>query len=423
MIELSDKEQVLYLANSFFVAYIDSSLSPKELAALDDIRAKIGAKKSSLALARKAVEAGTYAVSKCGNFVAQVSNLADMMYICFVGGELSDKEQIILSSFSEAIGLSAAQFDLMLKEAAARASKELFKVSCPKCLTEADSKSKFCPNCGTELSKAPEEAVQTNFEIPKVGHVIEFSESTASGFTKALELAKQAPKFESCIRAKKTWYLTSWPEQAFIDVTHLADALGGIRNRRYYNNGTEVDWNETFAFVWCVEKRNAAYRPIEYCFGKDDNRINPWGCRQIELDWTEWARWFSYGQFIKSGVFKNKYTWVFDKERIRHEVMTNLHRYRHCPHIRPVFIEAVLKALPDEVEISPGCGWKYNSIYEEVPGCIKVIEIEKSGGYEFKREYFSDGIRPLGLSSLQQVLSKAFTEAKVNDISVDLIAK
>lgn len=423
MRELSDTEQVPYLANAVSVANIDSSLSPRELAALDEIRAKIGAKKSSLTSARKAVETGSYSLSKCGDFATQVNNLADMLYICFVDGELSEKEQAIVAKFSETIGLSTVQFELMLKEATARVTRDSFKVSCPKCSTESDSKIKFCPNCGTALANTAEEATKTDFEIPKVGHAIEFSESTAAGFTKALEFAKQAPKFESCIRAKKTWYLASWPEDGFVNVARLADALSGIRNRRYYHEATEVEWNEVFAFVWCAERRNSAYRPVEYCFGKDENRINPWGCKQIDLDWTEWARWFSYGQFKKSGVFKNTYTWVFDKERIRHEAMTNMHHYRRCPHIRPALVEAVLKVLPDEVEISPNSGWKYSSAYEEVPGSIKVVEIDKSGGYEFKREYFSDGVRPLGLSSLRQVLSKAFAEAKVTDITVDQLAK
>jgi len=287
MIELSDTEQVTYLANVVSVAYCDSSLSPRELAALEEIRVKIGAKKGSLTSTRKAVESGAYTLSKCGDFAAQVNNLSDMLYICFIDGELSDREQATVSKFSEAIGVAPAQFELMLKEAMSRVSKLSFKVSCPKCSTEADSRAKFCPNCGTALSNTAEDAVKTDLEIPKSGHTIEFSESTAAGFPKALELARQAPKFESCIRAKKTWYLASWPEEAFIDIARLADALSGIRNRRYYHNGTEVAWDEVFAFVWCAERRNSAYRPVEYCFGKDENRVNPWGCRHINLDWTE----------------------------------------------------------------------------------------------------------------------------------------
>lgn len=423
MIELSESEQIIYMANAILIANSDSSLSPRELAALEEIRSTLGAKKGSLTAARKAVESGTYAVSRCGDFATQVNNLADMLYICFVDGELSKKEQGIVTEFSQSIGLTEGQFDLMLKNALERVSKRTATVSCPKCSTDADSKAKFCPNCGAPLSNSAEEPLKTDFEIPLSGHAIEFSESTAANFPKALELAKKAPKFETCVRGKKTWYLAHWPEQSFVEVAQLADLLSGIRNRRYYDNGSEVPWDEVFAFVWCAEQRGAAYKPVEYCFGKDENQINPWGCKQVRFEWTEWARWFSYGQFKKTGLLKSTYTWVFDKERIRHEVMTNLHHYQRCPHLRIHLVDAVLKSIPDEIEISSSAGWKYSRAYEEVPGSLKVVEIDNSSGYEYKTEYFADGVRPIGLSVLRQVLTKAFSEAQVSDIKLDQLTK
>lgn len=420
---LSDSEQVVYLANAMFMAHSDSSLSPRELAALEELRSKISAKKSTLNTARKTVEAGTYTLSKCGGFATQVSNLADMLYVCFVDGEFSEKERVLTNEFAKSIGLSDSQFDLMVKNAIESQSKSSFTVSCPKCSKEADSHSKYCPNCGTPLSNMEDESIKTDFQIPTSGHAIEFPESTAANFPRALTAAKKAPKFETCLRGKKNWYLAHWPEESFEQVSHLANELSGIRNRRYYHNGSEAPWDEVFSFIWCAEQRTSAYRPIEYCFGKDENQLNPWGCKQIRFDWTEWARWFSYGQFKKSGVFKSNHTWVFDKNRIRHEVMTNVHPYRMCPHLRVDLIEAVLNAMPDEVEISPTTGWKYSRAYDEVPGSIKIVEVEKSSGFEFKSEYYADGVRPLGVTVLRQILSTAFAKAQVSDLRVDQLVK
>lgn len=423
MIELSESEQVLYLANVTLLAYADSSLTTRELAALEDIREKIGAKKATLTSARKAVESKAYALSKSGGFADQVRNLADMLYVSFADGEPSERQHQLVSEFSKIIGLTDAQLEIMMKDAIEAHSRLSITVSCPKCSTVVDPKAKFCPNCGASLSNTAKEIIKTDFDIPKTGHAIEFCESTAANFPKALEVAEKAPRFDTCVRNKKTWYLAQWPDDSFIDVVHLANELSGIRNRRYYRNGVETPWEEAFAFVWCAGQRDSAYRPIEYCFGKDQNQINPWGCKQIRMDWTEWARWFSYGQFKKSGVFKNSYTWVFDKERIRHEVMTNLHPLQMCPHVRLGLIEPVMKSIPDQVEISSSAGWRYNRAYEEVPGSIKVVETDKSSDYEFKEEYYSDGVRPIGLSALRQVLSKAFAEAKVSDIKVDELIK
>ncbi|MEE9615331.1 MAG: zinc-ribbon domain-containing protein [Thermodesulfobacteriota bacterium] len=421
--EMTDNEHTTYLANSALIANSDATLTSLELAALEEIRKNIGAKKKALTSARKAVESGNYTIAKCGDFAAQINNLADMLYICFVDGELSEKESSLVLSFAESIGLTKMQTEIMMKEATERVSKMTFNVTCQKCSNNVDAKAKFCPNCGTPISSSTEDSVKTDFEIPSTGHSIEFAESTAAGFPKALEFSKSAPKFETCIRMKKTWYLASWPEDVFSDVILLADALNGIRNRKYYHNGSEEPWDEVFTFVWCIGNREAAYRPIEYCFGKSDKRINPWGCKHVDFEWTEWANWFSYGHFKKSGIIKKKYSWVFNKERIRHEVMTNVHRYRRCPHLRPLLIEAVIKALPEEIEITQSSGWKFSSIYEEVPGSIKVVEVEKSDDYECKNEYYSDGVRPRGLAVLRQVLTKAFAEAKVIDIGINELVK
>jgi hypothetical protein len=79
--------------------------------------------------------------------------------------------------------------------------------------------------------------------------------------------------------------------------------------------------------------------------------------------------------------------------------------------------------LPDEVDISPKSAWKYSQSYEEVPGCIKIVEIERTGGIEYKNEYYADGVRPRGLGPLEDVLRKAFAEAGITDVTVAQIAK
>src|SRR5207253_8691688 len=111
-------------------------------------------------------------------------------------------------------------------------------------------------------------------------------------------------------------------------------------------------------------------------------------------DWTEWAQWFSYGEFKQTGVLKEGYVWIFDKDRIRHEVNTNLHRYRYCPYLRLGLVDAVLSALPDQVEVKRGGPWQYSRAYQESPGSIKIVQIEQSAGFEYKDEYFADGVRP-----------------------------
>lgn len=55
--------------------------------------------------------------------------------------------------------------------------------------------------------------------------------------------------------------------------------------------------------------------------------------------------------------------------------------------------------------------------YEEVLGSIKIVEVDRSDGYEFKNEYFADGVRPKGTRVLDEILRKAFAEAGVSEIT------
>jgi hypothetical protein len=66
--------------------------------------------------------------------------------------------------------------------------------------------------------------------------------------------------------------------------------------------------------------------------------------------------------------------------------------------LAPALIDAVLGILPDKVEVTDKGDWKYHRSSEEVPGSIKIVEVEKHDGVEFRDEYHTDGVRPKGLS-------------------------
>jgi hypothetical protein len=68
----------------------------------------------------------------------------------------------------------------------------------------------------------------------------------------------------------------------------------------------------------------------------------------------------------------------------------------------------VLSAFPVQVEITENGPWKYNSVYEETPGSIKIIEKKGEGEFSYTREYYADGVRPRGLVPLKEILERAF---------------
>jgi len=415
---LGEEDQISYLANAIFVAHADGATSPRATSALEEIRGSIGATKNTYEIARKRATSGAYSLTDIGNFAAQVSNLADMLYVCAIDREISGAKKQMISAFSKSTSLTEEQISVLTKDVIARIKQKQISITCPACKTTVNADAKFCPKCGVSLVATPS---TSEFDIPISGYAIEFCESTSASFPSALKFAQTASSFSSCLRNKKTWYLASWPVDAFEDVVRMADLLSGIRNKRCYLNGQELEWGELFGFVWCAAERSKAYRRAEYCFGKADNHLNPWGCTQARMDWTEWASWFSYGRFEKQGLLRASYVWVFDKDRIKHELMTNLHRVRYCPHLRMRLVEAVLRSIPDRVQITDNGPWKYNRAYEETPGSIKIVEVEKSNGMDFRQEYFADGVRPRGIHILSDILKRAFAEAGITEVRYDAI--
>lgn len=346
-----------------------------------------------------------------GSFADQVQNLEDMVAVALADSDLARAESDLIASFCGMIGIQQEQLDLITSDVSKRLKEQPPAIPCAKCGAQIQSGARFCPSCGATVESAASTSTALEFDIPKTGYAIAFSESTAPGFAAAVELAKQNGPVQTVLKNKKNWYLVSISSDRFVDVTRVAKALSGIRNRAIYYDGQQMDWEEVFGFIWCANQRDQAFIPVEYCFGKDENRVNPWGCKQARMDWTEWSSWFSLGHWEQSGIINKRHVWVFDKDRIRHDLATNLHRFRFCPYLNQKFVEAVVVSIPEKVEITENGPWKYNSVYEETPGSIKVVEREGAGDFVYTREYFADGVRPRGLSPLKEILTRAFSSS------------
>jgi len=404
-------DPVPFLANIALVARADGRLSAAELGQLEAIRKECGFKKGDFSAAVRLAESGSYALTPVGTFGDQVKNLEFILRVAYADSDLDTSEIQLIKDFCYSIGIYQEQLDKLIAEVLA--SLKLAGKLCPTCAAENSSDSRFCAKCGANLD-SPGEDIQVKFNIPEEGIAVEFAESSAASFPKALELAKKTTGYQTCQKNKKIWHLATFPSGSLADALPLASALSSIRNRAVYIDGKEQQWDEVFGFAWCASQRGLAYRPLEYCFGKDENRLNPWGCKQAHMDWTEWAEWFCYGRWEKTGLTRSKVQWRFDKDRIRHELATNLHRFRHCPYLNASVVEAVLRHIPDVVVPGTNKNWDYHETYEQVPGAIKVVERERSEGFTFTNEFWADGVRPKGLRTLTEILVKAFRDAGID---------
>jgi hypothetical protein len=131
------------------------------------------------------------------------------------------------------------------------------------------------------------------------------------------------------------------------------------------------------------------------------------------MDWSDWPDWFSYGEFRGNDVF------VFNKERIGHELRQNTRSCSLCPYFRPALLDSVLQILPSEVRIARRSGWDYKECYEQTPASIRVaIKRDYGDGYVEKEKIYTEGIKPVGYAVLKQILAKAFKSAGVSDVDL-----
>lgn len=415
----STEEKKQYLANIIHMARADGKFTNDETNTIELIQKSIGAKKAELNQAYQLSENPEFQIRLVGHFSDKIKNLEDIILVSLIDGNIDESEKSILLDVARKIQITQDQFQLIINDVKNVISAKATISECSKCNAKTPANAKFCQECGNSISETVvSQSVPVAYEIPTTGITIEFAESTSAGFGDAVKDQKAAPLNGICIKAKKTWYYASWETKDISKSLKLVSNLKGMRNRKVYVDGKESKWDEIFGFTWCAEQRNSAYKPIEYCFGLDEKRLNIFGCKQTRMDWNEWSNWLSYGKFEKVGLLKNQVKFVFDKEQIEHEIKTNIFKCRYCPHINFNLIESVMSTLPEEATPTDNGPWQYKRDYNESAGSIKVKIKTVDDGYTYTDEFYSAGVSPKSISLGLDILRSAIETIDIDKVEI-----
>jgi hypothetical protein len=405
-------DQEKYLSNIIKISRLDGILHSKEEELIEMIRNEIGATKTIFNQATRNAEISEELIS-FKRFSDNVRNFEDMLSVALSDGSLSENEKKAIAVFAKRINLTQEQISIIVQETKQRVSTVAETTKCFKCKQEIPINSKFCPSCGLDLINHSDGIKETklDFQIPTWGITIEFCESTSATFSDAIKTAKLNPTFQECVRSKKNWYCVTYQNDKMLDLLKLVDNLKGMRNRKVYIKGESIQWDEVFGFLWCFQQRQQAYKPEEYCFGLDEKRLNIWGCKQAQMDWTDWSEWLTYGKFTDKNNFN------FDKKRIFHELKTNLYQIRYCPHFMGKYIEAIMSTFPNDAKVTEGGPWAYKENYQQTPGAMKIVR--KSDF--FTQEIYVDGVKPVGFDFAKALIKDAINKCGIKQLDYSLL--
>lgn len=405
---MNDHDALLYLKNLLVIAYADGILAPSEEAFIESCRTQVGAKKSVLNQASKDIDGHCLDISGLSRFSLRVRNLEDIIELAMCDGQLQEEEKTQIAKTARDGGMTQEIVNLVLKEAKNRRSGA--SPTCSSCGASVAEGAKYCPECGAPLEEAQVNRTGTRVEllIPESGVTISFAESTGASFPLALDEAKRHSSYQEATRGKKKWYAVTVPFSDSGALLALASSLGGLRNKEVFLNGEASDWNVVFGYAGCASEREKAYDKIGYCFGSENSRLNLWGCRAIGMDWSAWSEWFTFGQFRRADVF------VFDMQRIVHELEKKIKSVRLCPHLRLEFISEILKAFPREALVAKNAGWEYQQGESTHPNAVEITIREN----EYQYKTYVIGVRPIGTIAAKPILSKAIKKTRSKDIEL-----
>lgn len=243
-------------------------------------------------------------------------------------------------------------------------------LQCDKCSAGITEGAKFCPQCGDPVTEA--DIVTTPATEQQVANVeLSFGLSSSANYNKAIEICKNIPSYETTGEGKQIQNKVTLPITEVELIINLHDLIGSWKSSQMLINGhASTKKDLTYYGVGCYRSRQKAFKPDQYCFGDKDYEANIWGCKRLNMPIYEWGGgWLEFGSFDKAG------NWVFDKNKIEHELQNGLNENKLCPILNIKRVLETLEKLPDSINPKKDKNWKYSTNYEEVGDDYKEVAV------------------------------------------------
>ncbi|MDY6904108.1 MAG: zinc ribbon domain-containing protein [Thermodesulfobacteriota bacterium] len=243
-------------------------------------------------------------------------------------------------------------------------------LKCDKCGAGINNGAKFCSQCGDPVTEADKVTVpQADGKVADVE--ITFGKSTSANYAKAVAICENLPTYTVSGDGNQIQHAVTLPVTEIDLIVNLFDLVGSWKSSKMLINGQAATKKDlTYGGLGCFQGRQKAYDPAQYCYGESAWDCNIWGCKRLNMPISSFGGgWLDYGRFDQSG------TWMFDKNRIRHELEAGLKENDWCPVLDKRRVLETFEKLPDGVNPKRDPRWDYQTRYQKVDGRYQDVAV------------------------------------------------
>lgn len=304
---------IIHLANVLTIAEADGTLSEKEYGALCEVMLRIGADENDLDAARDRLEREPpYRLQPLSNAADNMKMVENMVLVALADGHVSPYESQPLEAFLSSLGFVQADMDMIVKRVRVR-----LRTIPP------------MPLLPPPPTNRRPDAMRANGKGGHVDRVVPAIASRQTGKKVTPKLPPLPPPPRRTVQPQPPAQAQAAPTAAPVPPEPAHEA---VTTPRDVQAPTPVEQ--------CAHRREASPAGSCYCFGCPEEPLNPWGCRLIDMPWSNDAPWFRLGHFRDNDTF------VFDHEALSDCLRRRLSTVANCPFLLPGFAEAALETMP-----------------------------------------------------------------------------
>ena len=362
---LTATERAAYLANVLSISKPPGEMSDLESEVLQGVISGLDATWDDVQKAHRMLANGTTSLRRMRSQHVKRDNIQDMIVMALADGDLTDEETKPIEKLTQMIGYSQVDMDMLVK----RAETTLVKIK-----AKGTPPVPVKPRNAAEPHEIAPEPIAVVTPPPEPPPVEPYSD-------------------EPVVPTKPPAEPEPTPQPPAPTPPTPQPLNAGVGD--------------------CKRCRSKAEHPGEYCFGLGSGRVNVWGCRLMNMDWTPGADW------LLDGSFRDDDTFVFDHTATARRIEGAVEKVRACPHLDRSVIDAAFERLPKHA--STWGRWNYRRCKATEEGATHVNAVTYLHGQRLSERQAVYGLDPDGIGGALKIIRRTINNTAAKKLDTGLL--